>query len=51
MRISHLIIQYDVYYLTTINGLPQRSNLQNYDIITEASRDSFLAMIMCAGKS
>jgi hypothetical protein len=50
MRISHLLNQYDVHYLTTIDGLPQRSNLKSYDIIPEANRNSLLASIMCAGK-
>ena len=47
MRIQTVLDRYDVHYLTTIKGLPEEADVENYEIIPDTSRDNIFSAFLC----
>ena len=45
LRLKPVFESYQSYYITTIDGLPQKSGVEHYFIVSDCSRDSLMSVV------
>ena len=45
LRLRPVFESYQSYYITTIDGLPQKSGVEHYYIVSDCSRDSLMSVV------